>query len=136
MTTPTTHGIHHLGLSVADLAEARDFFTDALHFELLGEDADYPAAFVSDSVIVITLWAAEPGAMPFDRHRQIGLHHAAFLVDTLEALQSLYERLAVWPGTKVECEISPPSGGSKARHFLIRMPGGPRIEFYVPQAVR
>lgn len=135
MNTPLTQGLHHLGFSVSDLSAAQDFFVHALHFELLGEDKDYPASFVSDGSIVITLWAADHDAAPFDKRRHIGLHHAAFEVETLEILENLYDRLKLWPGVEYECEISPPEAGSNARHFLLFMPGGPRIEFWVTQAV-
>jgi len=129
MTEPLTRGLHHLGLTVADLPAAQAFFTDALNFKLLGENPEYPAAFVTDGVNTITLWAAEDGAAAFDRRRQIGLHHAAFKIENFEALTALYAKLQVWPGVAIEGEISPPSAGSQARHFLMRMPGGPRIEF-------
>lgn len=135
MNSPLTQGLHHLGFSVSDLAAARDFFTNALHFSLLGEDNEYPAVFVTDEAVVITLWAADHDAAPFDRRAHIGLHHAAFEVATLAALRTLYARLASWPGVELECEISSPGPGSDARHFLMRMPGGPRIEFWVSHAV-
>ena len=67
MSNAITKGLHHLGFTVSDLALAQDFFINALGFEVLGEDPGYPAVFVSDSVTMITLWAANPDARPFDR---------------------------------------------------------------------
>jgi len=128
---PLTSGIHHLGLTVADLTAAKDFFLKALHFKLLGENLNYPAAFVTDGTTMITLWAADADATPFDRKKQVGLHHAAFTVGSLQQLSDLYDRLKDWAGVQIEGEISAPSTGSPARHFLVRMPGGPRIEFFV-----
>jgi len=130
MSTPITQGVHHLGLTVSDLEAARDFFVRALHFRLLGENADYPAAFVSDDVTIVTLWSADQYAAQFDRRRNIGLHHAAFKVQSLDALKKLHVDLSEWPGLELEGDISAPSGGSIARHLFIRMPGGPRIEFW------
>jgi catechol 2,3-dioxygenase-like lactoylglutathione lyase family enzyme len=130
MSTPITQGVHHLGLTVSDLEAARDFFVKALRFKLLGESADYPAAFVSDDSTTITLWAADQNAAQFDRRCNIGLHHAAFKVRSADALKSLYVDLSEWPDSELEGEISAPSKGSAARHFFIRMPGGPRIEFW------
>ncbi len=127
---PLTRGIHHLGLTVADLTAAKAFFLDALHFKLLGENPNYLAAFVTDGTTMITLWASDPDATPFDRKKQIGLHHAAFAVENLEQLTDLYDRLKDWSGVKIESEISAPIAGSQSRHFLLRMPGGPRIEFF------
>ena len=54
-----TQGIHHVGLTVADVAGARHFFEDALGCARVGEKPDYPAAFVSDGRVMITLWQAE-----------------------------------------------------------------------------
>lgn len=130
MDSPLTHGLHHLGLTVSDLNAARDFFTDALGFQLLGEDVDYPSAFVKDEVVMITLWGAEPDATPFNRRKQVGLHHAAFAVKKHADLETLQARLKSWPGVTFDSEISAPRVGSDARHFLIRMPGGPRLEFF------
>lgn len=127
---PLTRGIHHLGLTVADLTAAKDFFINALYFKLLGENPNYPAAFVTDGTTMITLWAADADANPFDRKKQVGLHHAAFAIENLEKLTDLYDRLKDWQGVHIEGEISAPSVGSQSRHFLLRMPGGPRIEFF------
>lgn len=125
-----TAGLHHLGLTVSDLVAARDFFTEALGFSLVFEDPAYPAAFVSDDTVMLTLWQAEPQARPFDRRAQIGLHHAAFLIESQSALEGVFDTVANWPGVEVECALSPPRPDSPARHFLVRMPGGPRIEFF------
>ena len=77
--TPRTQGVHHAGLTVPDLAAARRFFEEALGFSVVGERPDYPAAFVSDGVVMLTLWRAEDpaAAIPFDRKKGIGVHHLA-----------------------------------------------------------
>lgn len=134
MSNAITEGLHHLGFTVSDLSLAQDFFINALGFEVLGEDPGYPAVFVSDSVTMITLWAANPDARPFDRHNQIGLHHAAFAIENMAQLESLQAKLKQWPNVTFDSEISPMLPGSPAMHFLIRMPGGPRIEFVYPGA--
>src|SRR3546814_3811316 len=43
-----TEGAHHIGLAVRDVAEARDFFVNALGFAVAADRPDYPAIFVSD----------------------------------------------------------------------------------------
>ena len=48
MTTACTQGAHHIGLAVRDVAEARDFFVEALGFHVAAERPDYPAIFVTD----------------------------------------------------------------------------------------
>lgn len=128
-STPATRGVHHVGLTVPDLAAARDFFVDALGFAQVGERPDYPAAFVSDGVVMITLWqAADPShAVAFDRKNVIGLHHLALLVESQQALETLHGRLAATDGVRIEFAPEPLRGGP-VRHMMCAIPGGIRIE--------
>ncbi len=122
-----TRGAHHVGLTVPNLADARQFFTEALGFEQVGEVPDYPAAFVSDGDIMITLWQAEnpEAATPFDRRANIGLHHLALRAANLD---KLVEEL----GSRSDCEIEfePEGLGSTGiKHMMCRIPGNIRVEF-------
>ena len=126
-TTPKTRGAHHIGLTVPDLDAARHFFVDALGYTQVGEVPDYPAAFVSDGSIMITLWQAEDpaSATPFDRRKNLGLHHLALRVDDLD-------RLAAELGSRADVSVEfPPEGlGSTGiRHMMCRIPGNLRVEF-------
>ena len=127
-----TRGIHHVGLTVRDLDETRRFFTDALGFRQVGEDAGYPASFLSDGTSVVTLWRAEDPAraVPFDRKRHVGLHHLALGVVDAAALDAAFAAATAWPGVEVDVAPGPTRPGSTARHALVRIPGGIRLEFY------
>jgi catechol 2,3-dioxygenase-like lactoylglutathione lyase family enzyme len=129
-STPLTAGVDHVGLSVGDLGRSRAFFIDCLGWSLVGERADYPAAFVSDGTTRLTLWqVAEPGAaIAFDRRRNIGLHHLALRVKSREQLQALHARVASWDGVVIEFAPEPSAGGPRW-HSMIREPGGCRLEF-------
>ena len=96
-TKPMTQGVHHVGLTVSNLDEARHFFTKTLRYQQIGEKPDYPAAILSDGTTLITLWqAADPTrAAGFDRNNAIGLHHLALLVDGKDALESLHQNLII-----------------------------------------
>ena len=100
MTTACTQGAHHIGLAVRDVAEARDFFVEALGFRVAAERPDYPAIFVTDGTTLLTWWqVAEPaGAAPFDRRANIGLHHLALRVADLDALRTVFARVQNHPG--------------------------------------
>lgn len=127
---PATQGIHHVGLTVPDLAAARRFFVEQLGHRELGGMPDYPAVFVGDGAVMITLWQVkDPSqAVPFDRTRNIGLHHLALAVEGQTALDALYERLR--GVTDVEMEFAPELlGGGPTRHMMVRIPGGIRVEF-------
>jgi len=132
MSTPITEGVHHLGLTVSDLSVSRDFFVEALGFKLLGQDTDYPAVFVSDDITIITLWLADQNHNDFDRKLNIGLHHVAFKVSSMDALTQLYFNLSRWPGVELEGSIKKTEEKLEKNYFFIRMPGGPRLEFRFP----
>lgn len=134
-TRPRTAGVHHAGLTIPDLAAARSFFQEALGFRQVGEVPDYPAVFLSDGSVMITLWQAEDPdrAVPFDRRRVIGLHHLALRVTDGEALESLHEELAARSDTRVEFAPEP-LGGGPTRHMMCRIPGDIRLELIAPVA--
>jgi catechol 2,3-dioxygenase-like lactoylglutathione lyase family enzyme len=126
----TTQGIHHLGLTVRDLATTRAFFIDCLGWKQVGEKPDYPAVFVSDGTIMLTLWQvqAPDGGVAFDRKTNVGLHHVGFRVKGEAAFKETFERVSAWPGVKVE--FAPEQlGPGPMQHTMITEPGGIRIEF-------
>jgi len=53
-----TLGCHHIGLTVADLSASEQFFCRYLGWEVVRRNADYPAVFVSDGCMLLTLWQA------------------------------------------------------------------------------
>jgi catechol 2,3-dioxygenase-like lactoylglutathione lyase family enzyme len=128
--TAITQGAHHIGLTVPDLSKTAAFFTETLGFNQVGERPEYPAIFVSDGTLMITLWqAADPAsAVSFDRKNVIGLHHLALKVASAEALDALHGTLKAIEG--VEIEFAPESlGGGPIKHMMTTIPGGVRIEF-------
>lgn len=138
MTEPTppgaalTAGAHHVGLTVPDLHAAVNFFTDALGHRIVGEKPDYPAVFVSDGTVMITLWQAAPGAAAFDRHRHLGLHHLALQVRDLDGVA---KKVAAHP--RIAIEFPPEAlGSSGTRHMMCALDGGIRLEFIAPAATR
>ena len=133
-THAKTRGAHHIGLTVPDIQAARAFFVDALGFEQVGERPAYPAVFVSDGQVMITLWQAEDpaSAVPFDRRKVIGLHHLALQVDP-EGLDALGDTLAARDDVTIEF---PPEalGDGPVRHLMCRIPGNIRLELIAPPA--
>lgn len=128
-----TQGVHHVGLTVPDLDRACAFFTETLGFRIVGTKPDYPAAFVSDGQVLITLWrAADPArATAFDRRNIIGLHHLALRVADRNALAALHLRLASTPDVVIEFAPEP-LGGGPTHHMMCLMPGGSRLELIAP----
>ena len=132
MNSAKTAGAHHVGLTVPDIAAARQFFVEALGFEQVGEKPEYPAVFVSDGSVMITLWQAEDPATatPFDRRRNLGLHHLALRVGSESALETLAAELAARADTVIEFEPEA-LGASSIRHMMCRIPGNIRLELIV-----
>ena len=128
-TSAKTRGAHHVGLTVPDIASARAFFIDALGFDQVGEVPDYPAVFLSDGTIMITLWQAEDpaNAAPFDRRTNIGLHHLALRVGDSSNLERLSAELR--QRDDLDIEFSPEGlGDSGIQHMMCRIPGNIRLE--------
>lgn len=127
-TRVTTKGIHHFGLTVFDLEKTTDFFTRLLGWNEVKRDPSYPAVFVSDGTIMITLWALKlDDVNRFDKNRNVGLHHLALEIESMAALTALYEKLNA---EDLEIEFSPESlRESSTTHMMVFEPGGIRIEF-------
>lgn len=128
---PMTRGLHHIGLTVSKLEESAAFFTSILGWKEVKRDPEYPAVFVSDGGILVTLWKnREEPHVDFDRARNVGLQHAAFLVESEENLARIHERLLEH---RVELQFPPqtlPSG--KGKHLFCFEPSGIRVEFIWP----
>jgi catechol 2,3-dioxygenase-like lactoylglutathione lyase family enzyme len=128
--TPLTHGIDHIGLAVQNLNDTRDFFIQCLGWNLVGERPAYPAAFVSDGHVLLTLWQVtnQDKLVAFDRKTNVGLHHLALRVGSEEALDDIFSRVSGWPG--VVPEFAPENlGEGPKRHAMVYEPGGIRLEF-------
>ncbi len=116
-----------MGLAVRDLVITRDFFINILGFKEVGGVPDYPAVFVSDGTITLTLWQTEEDPFAFDRKANIGLHHLALRMESMEKLHEIFHRLESTPDILIECPPIPLSTGGA--HFMSIEPGGIRIEF-------
>lgn len=133
MSHQLTQGVHHVGLTVTDLDASCGFFTELLGWEKVGAKPDYPAVFVSDGSVMITLWQTkEPlSAKPFDKNNNVGLHHLAIRVADLDTLDSVYQKLMAAENVDIEFAPEPLHEGPTI-HMMCFEPGGVRIELIVP----
>jgi catechol 2,3-dioxygenase-like lactoylglutathione lyase family enzyme len=128
VSTPITKGIHHVGLTVSKLEESAAFFTSILGWKEVRRNEEYPAIFVSDGSIMLTLWEAkEDPPISFNRKGNVGLHHLALQVESDEALSQVHERL-VSRGIQVEFAPELVRQGP-AKHTMCYEPSGIRVEF-------
>jgi catechol 2,3-dioxygenase-like lactoylglutathione lyase family enzyme len=132
-TSPKTRGVHHAGLTVPNVDEAQRFFVEALGFTEVARKPEYPAVFLSDGHVLLTLWQVDDPATarPFDRRNGIGLHHIAFKIGEDQTLAELHTTLAA--RDDVQIEFSPePLGDGPTHHLMFRVPGNIRVELIAP----
>lgn len=131
MTNPITKGTHHIGLTVSKLEESAAFFTTVLGWQEVRRNDEYPAIFVSDGTIMVTLWKnKEEPPTPFDKNKNIGLHHLAFTVEHESDLENIHEKLV---RHKIKIEFSPELvRQGPAKHMMCYEPSGIRLEFIWP----
>ena len=127
---PLTAGFNHVGLAVTDLEKSTLFFTETLGWNLSGRDKEYPATFLTDGEMFLTLWrVADPeNAVPFNRKTNVGLHHLAISVASFDVLEEIYERVKHVDGVVIEFAPELAYGGP-TKHMMIREPSGNRLEF-------
>jgi len=128
-STTSTLGIHHLGLTVPDITETAAFFTEHLGFKQVGGQPAYPSIFVANDSIMLTLWQVKDpeNTTHFNRHNNIGLHHFALKVESVDMLNKLYQKLSQLDN--VEIDFAPePLTGLPLYHMMCFIPGGIRLE--------
>lgn len=125
---PITSGTHHIGLTVSKLEASASFFINLLGWKEVRRDPTYPAIFVSDGSLMITLWEAKSEIPnPFDFKNSVGLHHLALSVESFEALDAVYKKLEE---NTIEIEFSPELlREGPAKHMMCYEPSGIRVEF-------
>jgi len=129
-TAVMTQGLSHLGLTVSKLDQTTKFFTDTLGWRIAGEKPAYPAKFVTDGQMFVTLWQVSDidSVVNFDRKNNVGLHHLALAVSSKENLNILHERFKNVDDLVIE--FAPElNGQGPTIHMMIREPSGNRIEF-------
>jgi len=128
--TKLTSGFSHVGLSVSNLEASFQFF-QVLGFNKVGGVDSYPSMFLSDGSSLLTLWQTEKDATPFDRRKNVGLHHLAIKVSSMEALEDTYKAVLKLDGVRVDGEgaFGPQTlDGTRLAHAMVYEPSGNRIE--------
>ena len=127
MSSPITKGANHIGLTVSKLEASAAFFTAVLGWKEVRRNAEYPAIFVSDGSITLTLWAAkEASPVAFNRKANVGLHHLALQVESEAALNEVHQRVL----NSVPPDEFPPEllRQGPAKHMMCFEQSGIRLE--------
>jgi catechol-2,3-dioxygenase len=122
----------HIGLNVSDLARSKQFYQQVFGFEVLGESEEMGRQFVflgQDGTPILTLWQQSEGR--FATH-QVGLHHLAFQVGTIEAVRAFEERLHALGASFLYDGVVPHAEGADSGGVYFEDPDGIRLEIYSP----
>ncbi|MGK9175221.1 VOC family protein [Yokenella regensburgei] len=124
-----TAGVQHIGLAVSNLEASAAFFTKLLGWEEVKRREDYPAIFVKDEALMLTLWKTQTEApVSFDRKKNVGLHHLALRVNSKA---DLYRILDILKANQIEIEFEPTLiREGPSMHMMCYEPSGIRVEFY------
>lgn len=128
--TNYTAGVSHVGLSVSNIEASYEFF-QALGYKKVGGVESYPSYFLSDGSSLVTIWQTDDAATPFDRRKNVGLHHLAIKVVSREALEEAYDAVNKVEGVRVDGEgaFAPQKlEGTPLTHAMVFEPSGNRIE--------
>lgn len=128
MKSTLTNGSHHIGLTVSNLEQSAAFFIGVLGWDEVKRNEEYPAIFVSDGQLMITLWATkETPEVPFNRRANVGLHHLALQVSSESVLNQIHQKLT---DNQINVEFAPELiGDGPAKHMMCFDPSGIRMEF-------
>ena len=128
--TALTNGCHHIGLTVNKLEDSATFFTECLGWQEVRRDDSYPAIFVSDGKVMVTLWQSQLLHPPAFDKNHIGLYHVAFMVDTEEILNICHQKIKDF-GLKIEFKPELLRDGP-AKHMICYEASGNRVELIWP----
>lgn len=120
----------HVGLNVSDLARSLAFYTEIFGWQVLQESADASRRFAflaSDGQLVLTLWQQSDGR--FEKRRP-GLHHLAFEVPTVAAVERAERRLRELGVHFHHDGVVAHAEGTASGGIFFEDPDGIRLELY------
>ncbi|WP_042476795.1 VOC family protein [Bacillus ndiopicus] len=122
--------IGHIHLSVADLAQTEQFYTNVLDYNIVARYG-HQALFISTGNyhhhIGLNTWHSANGSKPSQNH--VGLQSFTIVLENVEIAQQVREKLTT-AGFTVEHFVDAPSFGG-AQIFSVEDPNGIRILFTV-----
>lgn len=125
--------VGHVGLNVSNLKRSSTFYQEVFGLQLLGEstEAGHQYAFLGlPSQTILTIW--QQSETKFNKHSS-GLHHLAFRVDSIAALQETQAKLRKMGVALLYDDIVPHAEGSASGAIYFEDPDGIRLEIFSPE---
>jgi lactoylglutathione lyase len=125
----------HIGLNVSDLERSKQFYQQVFGFEVLGESQEAGQQFVflgQDGTPILTLWQQSEGRFAT---RQVGLHHLAFQVGTIDDVRGFEQQLRALGTPFLYDGVVPHAEGTDSGGVYFEDPDGIRLEIYSPTGV-
>jgi lactoylglutathione lyase len=130
ISTPTKLTTGHVGLNVTNLARSKQFYQQVFDLEVIGESQESGRRFVFlgfNGKLMVTLWEQSEGR--YDKTRP-GLHHLAFLVDSIEEVRRFEQQLRAIDVHFLYDGVVPHSEGADSGGIFFEDPDGVRLEIY------
>jgi glyoxylase I family protein len=126
---PVLQGISHVGLTVADLDRAIDFWCRVMGFRVVIKEQEYCMVWQASATLAIGLTAHSGSAVgPFDEHH-VGLDHLALAVADVPTLSAWATRFA-----ELSVPHSPIDETDAGHHLNVRAPDNLAVELFAIKA--
>ena len=127
--------VGHVGINVNNMEKSKEFYLKIFGFDILFEEklADKRHMFLGkDGEIIVTLW--EQSDKSFSTSTA-GLHHLAFLVDSVEELKAFEKKLDENKITKIYNGIVSHREGASSGGVFFLDPDGVRLEVCIADGI-
>ena len=127
--------VGHVGINVSNMEKSKEFYLKLFGFDVLFEEklADKRYMFLGkDGEIIVTLWEQSNKAFSSST---AGLHHLAFLVDSVEELKAFEQKLDENKITKIYNGIVSHCEGASSGGVFFLDPDGVRLEVCIAEGI-
>lgn len=127
--------VGHVGINVNNLEKSKDFYLKLFGFEVIFEENKKDRRYMflgHNGEIVLTLW--EQSDKVFSK-TTAGLHHLAFLLDSVDELNEFVKKLDLYNVPKIYEKIVSHCEGAQSGGIFFLDPDGVRLEVCVAEGI-
>lgn len=127
--------VGHVGINVKDMEVSKEFYINLFGFEVIFEETLEDKRYIflgHDGEIIITLW--EQAQNSFSKNTA-GLHHLAFIVDSVDELKAFEKKLDDNNVSKIYDGIVSHAEGAQSGGVFFLDPSGVRLEVCIAEGI-